>query len=142
MAGFCFTRQIRSVELANQLCPGDSAEVSPAWLPSTDLTWFFSEITNLPRSPTGKSQETLSSAWWNHILRERTRGRAWMLREVMSPPFIATVRCDGKSAIPGIESFNVYGKHLFTWYMAFKSVDHCFGVLEGTLGLILKAGEE
>lgn len=71
-------------------------------------------------------------------------GPRWVAGGVMSRPFITTAQCSGKFAISSIESSKDYGStgNIFSRYLTFKDVDHCFSVQEGALVIRLKGGEE
>ncbi|RHZ60795.1 uncharacterized protein CDV56_104166 [Aspergillus thermomutatus] len=84
-----------------------------------------------------KDDEKIPDGQEPYYLRSNT-GPRWMLGGVMSRPFITTKQSNGVCAISSIESSKEYSEGLFSKYMTFKSVDHCFCVLEGTLTVRLK----
>ncbi|EAW20399.1 cupin domain-containing protein [Aspergillus fischeri NRRL 181] len=84
-----------------------------------------------------KDDEKIPDGHEPYYLRSNT-GPKWMLGGVMSRPFITTKQSNGVCAISSIESSKVYSEGLLSKRMTFKSVDHCFCVLEGTLTVCLK----
>jgi uncharacterized protein YaiE (UPF0345 family) len=69
-------------------------------------------------------------------------GPKWMLGGIMSRPFIRAEQNGGKFAISSIESSSVYGKSVFSDWLRFDNVDHCFCVQEGTLRASIKGETE
>lgn len=59
----------------------------------------------------------------------------------MSRPFMRAEKSGGKFAISSIESSSVYGKSVFSSWVRFENVDHCFSVQEGTLMAKVKDDE-
>ncbi|KAH1371269.1 hypothetical protein KXV22_008231 [Aspergillus fumigatus] len=88
-----------------------------------------------------KDDEKIPDGHEPYYLRSNT-GPKWMLGGVMSRPFITTKQSNGVCAISSIESSKVYSEGLLSKYMTFKSVDHCFCVLEGTLTVRLKGSTD
>ncbi|KAF4225589.1 hypothetical protein CNMCM6457_008011 [Aspergillus fumigatiaffinis] len=88
-----------------------------------------------------KDDEKIPDGHEPYYMRSNT-GPRWMLGGVMSRPFITTKQSNGVCAISSIESSKVYSEGLLSKRMTFKSVDHCFCVLEGTLTLCLKGSAD
>lgn len=78
-----------------------------------------------------------------YYLRANT-GPRWVAGGIMSRPFITTAQSSGKFAISSIESSKDYGSagNIFSRFLTFKDVDHCFSVQEGILVIRLKGGEK
>jgi hypothetical protein len=87
-----------------------------------------------------KEDEKLPEGNEGYFLRANT-GPRWMLGGVMSRPFITTKQSDNVCAISSIESSKEYGETVFSKYMTFEKVDHCFCVMEGTLKVSLQGAE-
>ena len=71
-------------------------------------------------------------------------GPRWMVGSVMSRPFVTTSQCSGKFAMTSLESSKDYGSsgNIFSHYLTFKKVDHCFSVQEGIFVIKMKDGKE
>lgn len=82
------------------------------------------------------SDEVLPNSSEGYFLRANT-GPRWMLGGVMSRPFVTTLQSKGVCAISSIESSKEYAPGLLGKYMAFREVDHCLCVQEGTLVVAL-----
>lgn len=84
-----------------------------------------------------QDDEKLPDGHEGYFLRANT-GPRWILGGVVSRPFLTTKQSNGVCAISSIESSKEYGPTLFSRYMTFAKVDHCFCVMEGTLKLRLQ----
>ncbi|KAK7186471.1 hypothetical protein DPSP01_002101 [Paraphaeosphaeria sporulosa] len=91
-------------------------------------------------APWEESENQLAEPGSPYFLRGNT-GPRWVLGGVMSRPFIHAEQTGGKFAISSIESSELYGGSVLGRWMAFKSVDHCFCVLEGLLKVRLGGSE-
>ncbi|KAJ5624011.1 cupin domain protein [Penicillium lagena] len=87
-----------------------------------------------------KEDEKLPDSNEGYFLRANT-GPRWMAGGVMSRPFVTTKQSNGLVAISSIESSKDYSETLFSRFVTFEKVDHCFCVMEGALRVTLQ-GEE
>ncbi|KAF4415137.1 putative dioxygenase [Fusarium austroafricanum] len=75
-----------------------------------------------------------------YFLRANT-GPRWLLGGVMSRPFILSSQSSGKFSISSIESSSSYEKSPLGRWLTFSSIDHCFIIQEGLLGVKIKTGD-
>ncbi|KAJ6009118.1 hypothetical protein N7499_000928 [Penicillium canescens] len=126
----CDNRDLKSLLIPKVMAAKGQFDVvfQPHHVPPQVSEWT-KEDEKLPDGPTG------------YFLRANT-GPRWMLGGVMSRPFVTTTQSTGVCAISSIESSKDYGETVFSKYMTFPTVDHCFLVMEGALRVKLQGADD